>query len=322
MKKQLLSTLVTILTVASTFGQISTTKVAPVSDNAAKTPYDSTKNFLGKDVDKYLGLELYVKGKAKSLRDYGYRDFVLDYKNDKLTDQSNIYKRNDKYATKYDELAGKYFKVLEIIKHPKAASNEELYGSVFYFKLEEKETKDIVYFKYDSRFEIAYPFIIVAYFEKQKQYIGRDFVLLGKNSFNIGKPTNDFKTGKEVDITTGCVWKVKDVTIEETYFDIALGLENEKGESIFFDLDNISDEDFILPKATALNYKKTFGDEIWNLILNGKVKIGMTKKMCILSWREPESKNETITAGKKSEQWVYKGGSYLYFDNGILTAIQ
>jgi hypothetical protein len=31
---------------------------------------------------------------------------------------------------------------------------------------------------------------------------------------------------------------------------------------------------------------------------------------------------ETITAGKKSEQWVYKDDNYLYFDNGELTAIQ
>jgi hypothetical protein len=47
----------------------------------------------------------------------------------------------------------------------------------------------------------------------------------------------------------------------------------------------------------------------------------MTKEMCKLSWGEPEKINETITAGQKSEQWVYSD-NYLYFDNGKLRAIQ
>ena len=47
----------------------------------------------------------------------------------------------------------------------------------------------------------------------------------------------------------------------------------------------------------------------------------MSKEMCELSWGKPKSINETITSGKKSEQWVYSD-NYLYFDNGIVTAIQ
>lgn len=39
-------------------------------------------------------------------------------------------------------------------------------------------------------------------------------------------------------------------------------------------------------------------------------------------WGEPESVNRTVTARRKSEQWVYGDGSYLYLDNGVLTAIQ
>lgn len=40
------------------------------------------------------------------------------------------------------------------------------------------------------------------------------------------------------------------------------------------------------------------------------------------SWGAPEAINRTITARGIREQWVYPNGNYLYFDDGILTAIQ
>ena len=58
------------------------------------------------------------------------------------------------------------------------------------------------------------------------------------------------------------------------------------------------------------------------LIIEKKVKIGMSDTMCLESWGEPDSKNRTVLNGVETEQWVYKTKSYLYFDNGILTAIQ
>ena len=40
------------------------------------------------------------------------------------------------------------------------------------------------------------------------------------------------------------------------------------------------------------------------------------------AWGYPESKNVTETQGGTHEQWVYPGGKYVYFDNGVVTAIQ
>lgn len=40
------------------------------------------------------------------------------------------------------------------------------------------------------------------------------------------------------------------------------------------------------------------------------------------SWGKPQRVNRTITAQGTREQWVYGGGNYLYFDGGVLTAIQ
>ena len=53
-------------------------------------------------------------------------------------------------------------------------------------------------------------------------------------------------------------------------------------------------------------------------------RIGMTQSQVIngTSWGGPNDINRTITAGGTREQWVYGNKRYLYFDNGILTAIQ
>jgi hypothetical protein len=51
--------------------------------------------------------------------------------------------------------------------------------------------------------------------------------------------------------------------------------------------------------------------------------IGMTTAEVLVSRKgSPESKNRTMTASHTHEQWVYKYGEYLYFDDGVLTAIQ
>jgi hypothetical protein len=57
------------------------------------------------------------------------------------------------------------------------------------------------------------------------------------------------------------------------------------------------------------------------LIRAGKVVLGMTKDVVILSWGKPDDIHRTISPGNVHEQWVYRG-SYLYFENGVLTSFQ
>lgn len=50
--------------------------------------------------------------------------------------------------------------------------------------------------------------------------------------------------------------------------------------------------------------------------------IGMTEsEVYASSWGAPQKKNTTTTAAGEREQWVYEDG-YIYFENGIVTAIQ
>ncbi len=63
--------------------------------------------------------------------------------------------------------------------------------------------------------------------------------------------------------------------------------------------------------------------KIWSAVENGKVFIGMTSEQARLSWGKPRKVNPTTTLGGTREQWVYgDADSFLYFDDGVLTAIQ
>jgi len=65
-----------------------------------------------------------------------------------------------------------------------------------------------------------------------------------------------------------------------------------------------------------------YGQSNVDLARQGKVKIGWNKELCKEAWGEPQSINKTTTAYGVHEQWVYSTSRYLYFDDGVLTAIQ
>ncbi len=56
-------------------------------------------------------------------------------------------------------------------------------------------------------------------------------------------------------------------------------------------------------------------------MMERSVLIGMTETMARIAWGEPKKINTTTSKYGTRAQWVYYE-SYLYFDNGILTAIQ
>lgn len=67
---------------------------------------------------------------------------------------------------------------------------------------------------------------------------------------------------------------------------------------------------------------RLYGEVDGSRIIGKKVWVGMTEQMAEYSWGKPESINRTTSAYGVREQWVYYSGSYLYFDDGILTTIQ
>ncbi|MBB1151260.1 hypothetical protein H4K35_14325 [Myroides sp. NP-2] len=314
--------LLMLFSVVSSYGQITTTKVPQQVEIADEKPYDGSKNFLGKDVRKYIGEELYLNGKRKGMQYSGYEGFLNNYKKKDILNESNIYKCCDGFHSKYNELTGKYFVVLDVIPHPEASTSEYLYKNVSFLKLEEKESKDIVYFKYNSEYEHSFPFISVRHFNKVRESEkGKKFVIRGFN-WSLPDLMVDKNTGKAIeDFTAGSIWECIDITIEEKDFKLALVLKNSKGEEVLLKRMFSQLPSFVFSLESAELYKKKFGSENWTKIVGGNVSLGMTKEMCEVSWGKPKKINRTTTLEGDSEQWVYSD-NYLYFDKEILTAIQ
>jgi hypothetical protein len=310
MKKTILIVGFALFLSSFSFAQITTTKVAEKNEEDSIEPYDSTQNFLGKDVYKYIGQDLYLKGKPESLRKYGYDGFSLDYTTSTLANTSNVYKCCGNFHSKYSELAGKYFKVLAVHKHPKALESSYLYGNKYYLELEEKESGDKVYFEYDTEFEHSFPFIVVSFFEKQrKNLVGEQFVIANK----VLDSSTDIETGKLITNTPAQKWECIDLTIEEKHYSLSLVIKNSLGEKTTVSYDIVNSKEKVFRLSDAEEYKRKFGDDNWLKILDGKVVIGFTEEMVLLSWGAPKE----INRASYGDQWVYDG-QYLYFENGKL----
>lgn len=315
------------------FAQV-TTKMLEESKYVASQSYDGTKNFLGEDVYQYIGQEVYLNGLYKAQRETGYDGFIKDYTKPNHNiglfgvTTSNVYNCCSQIGnhSNYDKMAGRYFKVLDVIQHPKAKSDSFLYGKTYFLKLQAKDNSDILFYEYSANFEFKFnfPFIVVGFFEKQKRdLLGKEFVIREKNWWSGDKPMTDINTGRPVDWVVGSVWKGVDFTIEERFYKPALILQNSKGEQIFI-MHHILNDPYSYPifkKEDADKYRVNFGDDNWNRILRGKVKLGMTKEMCRLSWGAPKKINKTLIPTDTHEQWIYEG-NYLYFDGDILSAMQ
>jgi len=308
MKTNIMKEKITILSLVLlcqlSFGQISTTKVAEKDEKKVIKPYDSLQNFLAEDAYKYIGQDLYLKGKPESLREYGYDNFIKEM--DKGSGKGNIYKCCDGYNSSYDALNKKYFNVLDVIE------KQNSFGSEFYLKLKDKESKDILYFEYNSKFESSFPFITVGFFEKNKERLkGKSFILADGKINNA----NDINTGKPITYKLGQTWKYVDLTIEEEYYTLSAILENDEGEKITFSYNSIFGENSrgVFQKENADKYIKDYGIDTFTKMLNGKVLVGFTEKMVVDTWGKPEK----INRASYGDQWVYDG-QYLYFENGKL----
>lgn len=60
-------------------------------------------------------------------------------------------------------------------------------------------------------------------------------------------------------------------------------------------------------------------DANWNLIINSQIAEGMTRDECRLALGTPNSIARAATSGAQLERWSYDNGTYLIFEDGILT---
>jgi hypothetical protein len=88
-----------------------------------------------------------------------------------------------------------------------------------------------------------------------------------------------------------------------------------------------AEEKILRDKQIALEKKREQAinrqpKDMQTLIRKNKIQLGMNKEQVTLSWGRPEKINESVGRWGVHEQWVYGSGTYLYFENGVLTSWQ
>lgn len=228
-------------------------------------------------------------------------------------------------------------------------------------KLRNDSNNEILYWRplYSSHIQNS-PFVLIPYFEKlKKTYLNQD-LRLKEQYANMSNFKNliDVNTGEVVDIKPNELWTCSDISFVDSkdsyylkpfYFlrkddkEIKLSLEYGAVENHMMleteykrlqseqqKNEELREKELLAEKAKREEQRKYYkakciarwGQKMGSLVADGKVVLGMTKKMCNESWGTPIDVNTTIVRGITSEQWVYSLGTYLYFENGKLTAIQ
>ena len=142
--------------------QISTTSVAK-EEKIKSLKYDSLQNFLGEKYSAYIGQDLFLHPKSESLRKYGYDEFKIDPKGSSYS-SSNIYKKNKRADSNYEELQNKVFTVLDVQK-----DDSSIFSDYAYLKLKFKDSEEIVFYRYSLEYSHNFPFTVMGYFEKTKE---------------------------------------------------------------------------------------------------------------------------------------------------------
>lgn len=57
-------------------------------------------------------------------------------------------------------------------------------------------------------------------------------------------------------------------------------------------------------------------DDVKPLILQNRIRLGMTQDQCLLAWGYPEKINRSAGRGWTTDQWCYANGKHLYFYDG------
>ena len=280
----------------------------------------STENLALSDLNsrfkKYIGQNIYILPLPKEEVRYSSRD-----------------SKNDKLRGKYYIIDGVEFKLYE------SYSGFKLDNVIFKLRAENgQQCKwEVASYNLDDA-------LLVGYYEKLKhKSVGNTFVYTGRSK---GEPKRliiesslsvDTRTNQSIALEYGEEWLCTDIQLVDDGILMQLYaiLTNSNGNEIKARIENrvlkgvetnAAFFSSFMEKNEYTGWKDSlvvkYGLENAILILEKRVKIGMSDAMCLESWGAPDSKNTTILNGTETEQWVYKTGSYLYFDNGILTAIQ
>ena len=311
--KILAITTTALLFAISAYAQITTitTKEKEVPVEVQK--YDSLESLDYDNAPLHKGQTLFLKGDSYSKENGFYWGFYS-----KITDSfgggDHMYKpvpgkKSGEIVSSYSELAGKYYKVLSVESRKPSVGDTiywlKLMGNdsiPFYFKLEKNYGND---------------FVTLGYYEKMKQsFVGKEFYFKGRYELN------------RVDIEETIIppfktkFKCTDIAVnvgeDGPIFAV---LENEKFGKVKGEIIRGQKLNHFITITFYNECVKKYGTKFGSCVAEGKIEIGMNKKMVRDAWGAPDHINTTTGSYGTHEQWVYDD-RYLYFENGILTSRQ
>lgn len=309
---------------------ISSIKSSP--SKRLKLQYDSAYNINGANVDLMVGQSLMFLPSPNDERtgDYGV---ILIYLEDGDTKCPKLSKENMYFPTKktinpttsYYALAGKSF-VIEGCFPPESLSSEPS------LILRDPDSgKKLCMWNQSFRRLGDLSIVISGYYEKIKnKEINKSYLL------KEGKYVISLVDSRPVYNVPGEILECIDVSFDSIK-DVINILQDQEGNLYYLWKWRVRSDLFNIERINSLGIHdmvpstprklrepfliERYGDKIAEKILNGCIELGFDDNMCRAALGWPNKRNTIDSTSGSFEQWVYDD-MYLYFENGILTAIQ
>lgn len=278
------------------------------------TPYDSIQNtyftILNIEISEYIGAS---KGRFLALEDWDkgskyYLRFTL--KNETSGEELYWICRQDVLSTQ------EFFLVPYFEKMQKMYKGQNVVPTTNWEKLVNINTGEVVNIKPEEVWQCYN----VTFIHSKDHIFVQPYFLLNKDDTKVKISFKDF-TEKCIGILSSEDRISRSRFILEQEYDSIIAERKRSAEEKL----RLEEERLRLEEQARIEHNKQimkkYGNKYGKLICEGKVCLNMTKEMCIEAWGEPCYINSTIVKRLVHEQWVY-WGSYLYFDNGVLTGIQ
>ncbi len=321
----------------------------------APKSFDSSRNYVGKDVLEYVGQEWYFKEESLKDRDNccnwfynvdesgvaidmakgimhepiifpAWRQNYSDYVGRKFTvlevkkaPDVDFWRDEQKQLTKVERELGKANNVLrEYVKRGlRGIEDNFFYNGRCYVVLLDKVASEKIYYYYDARSEAAFPFVDLGYLAKEKeQLIGHKFVFSDAFIADAVAPSGSTRNA----IITGAEWKCTDFSFDTVLYAFTLELWNRDGQTLIKPVSRDWHGQYIMGAAyspgEADSLKSIYGAPVFDALLHGSVRPGMTRTMCQLALGKPQKRTiATKNAGGrgKVEVWSYAARDSMYY---------
>lgn len=146
----------------------------------------------------------------------------------------------------------------------------------------------------------------------------------GNQTIAIGRSSFDYYTKTNPDTGFASTYNYCSFIIDDVFFKMEREKELKQAELIANRKrsEQLKIENEKSKKEAHRQYCiNTFGLLNGGLIAQGKIKIGMTTKMCVVAWGTPFDKFKTTTASRTTESWYYGWKRSLHFVDGTLVRI-